>query len=462
MSVIVDGIIGHAIGDAMGVPVEFKDRESLMYNPVLDMRRSYAGDKGTWSDDTSMEIATIDSYINNNGWNYDDIMINFGDWINDSRFTAHDYTFDVGRTCLTAIRNYLQKGTPAIESGLDDINSNGNGSLMRMLPVAYYCFFKKSNKEEIYDIVKNISSLTHRHEISILGCYIYVLYVINLLQSKNKDEAYYTIQNEDYSMFSSEAVNCYKRVLNGELYSIDVDNIKSTGYVVDTLEASIWVLLQSKDYKESIIGSVNLGGDTDTIGAITGSMSGILYGFESFPKEWVNDLARKDYIIELCNKFENCLVNNNINEINSNTDLIDNQEQKIKRFLEAHKKDYFNALLEIKNGHKESHWMWYIFPQLADLGESSTSKYYGIKDLDEAKLYLEDYVLKSHLIEISNILYSINDDISNIFDYPDDLKLKSCMTLFNCADPTIEIFEKVLNKFFDGEKDQNTLNLLRK
>ena len=91
-----DGIIGHAIGDAMGVPVEFKDRESLMYNPVKEMRRSYAGDKGTWSDDTSMEIATMDSFINNKGWNYDDIMINFGDWINDSKFTAHNYTFDVG------------------------------------------------------------------------------------------------------------------------------------------------------------------------------------------------------------------------------------------------------------------------------------------------------------------------------------------------------------------------------
>lgn len=106
--------------------------------------------------------------------------------------------------------------------------------------------------------------------------------------------------------------------------------------------------------------------------------------------------------------------------------------------------------------------MWYIFPQLADLGESSTSKYYGIKDLEEAKLYLDDYVLKSHLIEISTLLYSINDDISNIFDYPDDLKLKSCMTLFNYVDPTIDIFEKVLNKFYNGEKDYKTLNLIKK
>ena len=304
MSKIKDGIIGHAIGDAMGVPVEFKDRESLMYNPVKDMRRSYAGDKGTWSDDTSMEIATIDSYINNNGWNYDDIMINFGDWINDARYTARGNTFDVGRTCLTAIRYYLQKGTPALESGLDDINSNGNGSLMRILPVAYYCFYKKLNNLDIYEIVKNISSLTHRHEISILGCYIYVLYVIKLLQEKDKYSAYNMIKIEDYSMFSEESKECYKRILKEDLNNLNVDDIKSSGYVVDTLEASMWVLLKAKDYKESIIGSVNLGGDTDTIGAITGSMAGIIYGYDTFPEDWINSLARREYIEELCDKFE--------------------------------------------------------------------------------------------------------------------------------------------------------------
>ena len=307
MTKIIDGIIGHAIGDAMGVPVEFKDRESLMYNPVTEMRRSYAGDKGTWSDDTSMEIATMDAFINNNGWNYDDIMINFGDWINDSRFTAHDYTFDVGRTCLTAIRNYLQKGTPALESGLDDINSNGNGSLMRILPVAYYCYYNKLNNEKIYEITKNISSLTHRHEISILGCYIYVLYVIKLLDGKNKIEAYEEIKKEDYSMFNEETLNVYKRILKEDLNSLEVDDIKSSGYVVDTLEASMWVVLKADSYKESIIGSVNLGGDTDTIGAITGSMTGIIYGYKSIPEDWINNLARREYIEDLCNKFEQTL-----------------------------------------------------------------------------------------------------------------------------------------------------------
>ena len=308
-----DGIIGHAIGDAMGVPVEFKDRESLMYNPVREMRRSYAGDKGTWSDDTSMEIATMDSFINNRGWNYDDIMINFGDWINDSKFTAHNYTFDVGRTCLTAIRRYLQQGVDALESGLDDMNSNGNGSLMRILPIAYYCFYKKLKNEEIYNLVRNISSLTHRHEISILGCYIYVLYVIKLLQGKDKYSAYNMIKIEDYSMFDDESVSYYKRIIKDDLNALNVDDIKSSGFVVDTLEASMWVVLKASNFKESIIGSVNLGGDTDTIGAITGSMAGIIYGYDSIPKDWLNSLARREYIEKLCHDFET-IINGDINE----------------------------------------------------------------------------------------------------------------------------------------------------
>lgn len=134
----------------------------------------------------------------------------------------------------------------------------------------------------------------------------------------------------------------------------------------------------------------------------------------------------------------------------------------LKRFIEAQELDYEIALLEIKKGRKRSHWMWYIFPQLADLGYSSTAKYYGISDISEAKEYLNNPILKEHLIEISEELYKLNDDISNILGYPDDLKLKSSMTLFDIADPSIEIFRNIINKFYNGEKDQTTLSILKK
>ena len=303
---VIDGIIGHAIGDAMGTPVQFKDRK-LFYKPVKEMLKSGFGDKGTWSDDTSMEIATIDSFINCNGWNYDDIMNKFISWINEAKYTSRGITFDVGRTCLSAIKNYAYNGIPALESGLNDIKSNGNGSLMRIQPVAYYCYYKKLNNKEIYNLVKNISSLTHRHEIAILGCYIYTLYMIKLLQGKDKYSAYNMIKIEDYSMFSEETKKYYKRILKEDLNKLTVNEINSSGYVVDSLEASMWVVLKAKDFKETIIGTVNLGGDTDTIAAIGGSMAGIIYGFDSIPKEWLDCLAKKEYLEELSHKYEDIL-----------------------------------------------------------------------------------------------------------------------------------------------------------
>ncbi len=305
---VIDGIMGHAVGDAMGVPVEFKDRDSMFYNPVTTMKSSYAGEAGTWSDDTSMELATIDSFINQKKWDYDDIMTNFYDWLNEAKYTARGNTFDVGRTCLRAIKRFYDGETSSLESGLNDVNSNGNGSLMRILPIAYYCYYKKCSNEQIYELAKNISSLTHRHEISILGCYIYVLYIIKLLQGKDKFAAYNMIRIEDYSNFSKESINIYSRILQDDISTLKVNDIKSSGYVVDTLEASLWVILKAKDFKESILGAVNLGGDTDTIAAITGSMAGIIYGYDSIPKDWINVIARKEYIEDLSEKFESILI----------------------------------------------------------------------------------------------------------------------------------------------------------
>ena len=132
----------------------------------------------------------------------------------------------------------------------------------------------------------------------------------------------------------------------------------------------------------------------------------------------------------------------------------------LERFIDAQERDFNVSLLEIKNGYKRSHWMWYIFPQLADLGYSTTAKFYGIKNKDEAIAYLKNEYLKNNLIEISKVLYELDDNISNILGYPDDLKLKSCMTLFNDADPSIDIFNKIIDKFYNGEQDSKTLELL--
>lgn len=133
------------------------------------------------------------------------------------------------------------------------------------------------------------------------------------------------------------------------------------------------------------------------------------------------------------------------------------------RFKKAQASDYATALTEIKNGRKESHWMWYIFPQLKGLGFSSMAEFYGIDGLVEAKAYIADELLRGRLVEISEALLRVaSSDAREVMGYPDDLKLKSCMTLFMVAAPELEVFGKVLEKFFGGEKDSKTVEMVKR
>lgn len=133
----------------------------------------------------------------------------------------------------------------------------------------------------------------------------------------------------------------------------------------------------------------------------------------------------------------------------------------LSRFISAHQTSYNEALSEIKNGRKTSHWMWYVFPQLKGLGRSSTSEYYGIADLDEARAFLADEYLGANLIEISQALLDLNcDDARLVLGTPDNMKLKSSMTLFALAKPEEPLFHQVLNKFFCGKMDNVTLKYL--
>ena len=138
-------------------------------------------------------------------------------------------------------------------------------------------------------------------------------------------------------------------------------------------------------------------------------------------------------------------------------------EYNLERFKEAQRQDYVTALSEIRNGRKESHWIWYIFPQLKELGYSSTAKYYGIEDRGEAEAYIKDDLLRERLIEISEALMFLeSNNPSDVMGYPDNLKLRSCMTLFNIVAPEIDVFGMVLDKFYSGRKDDRTVELLSK
>lgn len=133
----------------------------------------------------------------------------------------------------------------------------------------------------------------------------------------------------------------------------------------------------------------------------------------------------------------------------------------INRFVEMHKEYYVIALQEIKNGYKRSHWMWYIFPQLKELGSSSTAKFYGLDGIEEVKEYMKNSYLKNNMLEICDELLKQAGDIKYIMGYPDYLKLNSSMTLFEYAFPEEKIFSKVIDKFYNGKRDNLTLDILK-
>ena len=307
MSIVKDGMYGFVIGDALGVPVEFKSRESLSRNPVTEMigYGSYFDlPEGVWSDDTSLTLATMDSITKCHGINYQNMAECFCDWMNHGKYTATGIVFDIGITTKYALARFYEDGIEACKCGGISISENGNGSLMRMLPIVFYCFDKKLDDSKILEIVKNTSSITHAHEQSIMGCFIYVKYLLYLLNGYNKQEAYELIKKLDYNVFSIETQKVYSRILSEDISQKKIDEIISSGYVVHTLEASLWLTLNYNSYDETVLTAVNLGEDTDTVAAVTGSIAGILYGFDNINKSWIEKLKNKELLDSIIKNYE--------------------------------------------------------------------------------------------------------------------------------------------------------------
>jgi len=305
-----NGIIGVAVGDAMGLPVQFEPRAYFKKNPVTEMLgyMCFKMPKGSWSDDTSMTLATIDAIVKDGAINSKTIMDNFVKWFREDEFTPTGQAYDIGRTCMMAISNYIANGVDPDEAGLTRETDNGNGSLMRISPMIYWCYAKNLEDRIIYEVVKQVSSLTHAHEVSVLGCYIYVQYGIRLLKGDDLEKAYQYIKGLNYEeFFSKESIEKYKRILVGNINEEHEDDISSSGYVLHTLEATFWSLLNTRSFDEVILKAVNLGEDTDSIGACVGGLAGIYYGLDSINVEWRRELLKYDYIEEMCREFDKVL-----------------------------------------------------------------------------------------------------------------------------------------------------------
>ena len=309
-------ILGHAVGDALGVPVEFCSREELLKNPIIDMEGfgTYPFPAGCWSDDTSMSLATLDS-LTSGKIDYDDIMINFGKWYYKDEYTPTGEMFDVGNTCSYAIDNYFIHRKPIYECGLKDERSNGNGSLMRIHPFVLFLHCNELQIKDHIDIIHQASALTHAHERSKMACGIYAFILSTLLSIPHRSSVILGLNRARRYYIHSDEYFIYDRTLMkriGHIYKnweeiddykeITAEDIKSSGYVVDTLEAAIWCLLTTKSYKDCVLKAVNLGDDTDTVAAVAGGLAGALYGYDSIPQEWLQKLKHADYIEDMCKK----------------------------------------------------------------------------------------------------------------------------------------------------------------
>lgn len=299
MGKVYDAVMGLVVGDALGVPVEFKQRDTFTVTDMIGYG-TYNQPPGTWSDDSSLTLATMESIIQFPEGEIipEHIMLSFSKWLNKGEFTPYGEVFDVGGTTEAAIRRF-NCGIEPLKCGLNHCKYNGNGSLMRILPLA----LMPSSMNDI----NNVSSLTHVHEISKRACRFYVATAKQLLKYGTLD---YCLK---YSLrYFGEWAKEFSRL--PKIPELKRDEIRSTGYVVDTLEAALWCAYHTNSYRDCVLTAVNLGGDTDTIAAVAGGLAGIIYGCggeSGIPDEWIQQIARKDWIRELCERFEIIQVNSN-------------------------------------------------------------------------------------------------------------------------------------------------------
>lgn len=306
-----DGMLGLIVGDALGVPVEFMSRTELMKNPVTGMREygTHHQPRGTWSDDSSMALAELDSIRTVGTIDYTDMMERFSRWCMHGEYTPFGEVFDIGIATSRALMNYA-KGMAPLESGGKTEWDNGNGSLMRILPICLYLFERQkkvctSENESIY-MIHAVSALTHAHVRSQIACGIYYFLVKAILEEegslenrlqKGMDRAYQYYRQD---LSNHRELENYKRLADlSEFKETPKEGIKSSGYVVDTLEAAVWCLLHSHSYKETVLMAVNLGEDTDTIGAVAGGLAGLYYKEEGIPQEWIQVIQRREWIEEV-------------------------------------------------------------------------------------------------------------------------------------------------------------------
>lgn len=313
-----DILLGMAVGDAVGVPYEFRAKGEMVLMPCKDMEAygTHNQPLGTWSDDTTMALCMVDSLCK--GWDLKDMGSLFVNWFRNGLWTPHGVVFDMGFTTQEAILKLESGKLPPNMCGGYGIRSNGNGSVMRILPMVDYFLDKNIEIDTLrYRMLSDLSSLTHAHPISVMSCFILVEFGRQLrLDKTNKDPKKKIEQAIDNVLLK---INDQKLNIpfnfEGSMHEFDkfinlvpekeaMKVLSGDGFAPTTVCSAVNCLYHTDNYRDAVLMAVNLGDDTDTTACVTGGLAAILYGEEGIPVDWLNNLVRKDDIIALAEKYE--------------------------------------------------------------------------------------------------------------------------------------------------------------
>ena len=308
----LNGIMGVVVGDALGCPVQFESRKEVSRHPVTDMRGygTFNLPEGSWTDDSSLTIALLESIRRIGKIDLDDIMENFMKWLYNGDFTPYGQSYDIGRGTMQAIDRYSRNRNAKKCGGGEEWN-NGNGSLMRILPACIYCNVMETSGIysdcDAIDVIHSVGGLTHAHIRSNIACGLYFFMVKRILLGEGSlHERMQEGLSQGFTFYESyladkENLHYYDRLRDLTAFkSLPAEKIKSTGYVVDALEAAVWSLITTDRFDQALLKAVNLGDDTDTVGAIAGGLAGLYYGYDTIPENWLSAIKRREWIEEMC------------------------------------------------------------------------------------------------------------------------------------------------------------------
>lgn len=303
---IIGSIYGGIMGDILGVPFEFMSREEVQKYNIFShsIHGKHRQLFGAWSDDTSMTLCTVESLCH--GYNLKNIGDNFVKWMDNGVWTTSGKLFDIGLTIKQAILKIKLKND---YSGINRETACGNGALMRIAPITFYI---KKHPEEKDTVISEVTSLTHSNLTCIIASNIYIEFLLNLMNGLSKKDSYINMQETIKDKFK-DAPNyllLFKNILYNDILDLKVEDLKNTGYVVDTLETNLYTFMRFNDIRRGFKFAIKLGGDTDTIASIFGSMYGMYHGMSAINKILIHIIPKREKIDNLISNFINAYFNN--------------------------------------------------------------------------------------------------------------------------------------------------------